>query len=495
MHGKIVRYLNSNGKGAVINGSKMLFEFTKETWHDKKVIPMVGMYVEFRCNEMNQITDCKVSKFQEFGGSTMISEMDFWRNDTDEELLTLQSNARDAIVQKIYKSTDYEKLQEVPLDLKVMDAIKSYFHQEFLAVSFLNDLPFIKEQSLLDYTHLKRFGAKALDNLLFHDKTIQKDDFIGELGVMTRLESAFNDFSRYNNINLKQIFQTFFLSQQCHYQALLNAITNTKDSQSLATKRVNSLKSDILLFERRIQSGLDLDKNKQKLEKAKNELQQMQKNEAYYKALYSKLATLGEQFETSYFKNFTEMHQKIYMRIYKKVKSGLDICITILDDKIYHKVCNSVAFSKGFFKSPEHDRIPNIMYFMEQYLEHLDKNNLTEKDVMLYRYVEKLKKMHRKYFLVITTNEKRAEDAKLEILAQDKFNVVKTAYKNTVYFSLINEIRFDKIYIDPSNIWKTPAEFVKETKSLKLNANTSFAVLQKEATKTNRFGFIDKGNL
>ena len=59
MHGKIVRYLSNNGKGVVINSSKMLFEFTKETWHDKKVIPMVGMYVEFRCDEYQKITSCK----------------------------------------------------------------------------------------------------------------------------------------------------------------------------------------------------------------------------------------------------------------------------------------------------------------------------------------------------------------------------------------------------------------------------------------------------
>ena len=107
MHGKIVRYLNSNGKGVVINASKMLFDFTKEAWHDKKVMPMVGMFVEFRCNDLHQITDCKVSRFQEFGGNTMLTEADFWHHDTDEELITLQSNARDAIVQKIYKSTDY----------------------------------------------------------------------------------------------------------------------------------------------------------------------------------------------------------------------------------------------------------------------------------------------------------------------------------------------------------------------------------------------------
>jgi len=102
MHGKIVRYLSNNGKGVVINSSKMLFEFTKETWHDKKVIPMVGMYVEFRCDEYQKITSCKASKFQDFKKEYLVTEMDFWKNESDEKLEALQSNKRDYIVQNIY---------------------------------------------------------------------------------------------------------------------------------------------------------------------------------------------------------------------------------------------------------------------------------------------------------------------------------------------------------------------------------------------------------
>ncbi|WP_236096459.1 hypothetical protein [Helicobacter sp. MIT 11-5569] len=485
-----MRYLNSNGKGVVINASKMLFDFNKEAWHDKKVMPMVGMYVEFRCNETHQITDCKVSKFQEFGGNTMISEADFWRHDTDEELFTLQSNARDAIVQKIYKSTDYTKITEIPLTIKLVDTIKTYFHQEFLAISFLNDLPVTKDEILFDYAHLKRFGVKALDNLLFNDKTIAKDDFIGELSVMTRLDSAFSDFSRYNNLNLKQIFQDSFLLKQCHYQALVVAMNNSRDSQNLAQKRTNALKSDILLLERRIQANLDVDKNTQKLNKVKKELEEMLKAEKYYSGLSARLTDMKEKFESHYLKSFSELYQKIYTRIYKKVKSGLDICVTILDDKIYHKIIKSVAFSKGFFKIPENDRVPNIIYFVEQYMEHLNKDRLNEKDALAYRYVNTICKKHRKYFLIISTNEKRATEIKVKILSQNKFNVVKTAYKNTVYFAMVNEMRFDRIYIDPENVWKNPNELIKETKALKINENAKFALLP-SSIKENRFGFAD----
>lgn len=160
MHGKIVRYLSSNGKGAVINLSRKLFEFTKETWHDKKVIPAVDMFVEFRCNEAGQITDCKASKFQDFSGNSMISESEFWHHETDEQLETLLSNKRDAIVQKIYKETNYQKIKEITLDIKPMESLKRYFYQEFSAIAFLNDLYLPKNKYLYDYTHLKRFSAK-----------------------------------------------------------------------------------------------------------------------------------------------------------------------------------------------------------------------------------------------------------------------------------------------------------------------------------------------
>lgn len=490
MHGKIVRYLNSNGKGVVINASKMLFDFTKEAWHDKKVMPMVGMFVEFRCNELHQITDCKVSRFQEFGGNTMLSEADFWRHDTDEELITLQSNARDAIVQKIYKSTDYMKLTNIPLDIKIIDAMKDYFHQEFLAIAFLNDLPFFDNGVSFDYTHLKRFSVKALDNLLFNDKTIAKDDFIEELGVITRLESSFQDFEKYTNVNLKQMFLDAFLKKQCHYQALVVAVNNAQDSKNLAEKRIHSLTSDIALFERRIGANLDVDKNTQKLERAQKELEQMQKENAYYSALFTSLSQIKTKFEVGYFKTFSEMYHKIYMRIYQKVKSGLDICMTILDNKIYQKSVQSVAFSKSFFKIPENDRVPNMLYFAERYLGHLNKERLNEKDALLYQYIKKISAEYRKNFLIISTNEKRATEFKIKILSQNKFNVVKTANKNTIYFALVNEMSFISIYIDADFVWKSPNELIRETKALKINANAKFAILP-SAVKENRFGFAE----
>ena len=216
----------------------------------------------------------------------------------------------------------------------------------------------------------------------------------------------------------------------------------------------------------------------------------MQKEDAYYSTLFSRLSLIKTKFEVGYFKAFGEMYQKMYMRIYKKVKSGLDICMTILDNKIYQKSVKSVAFSKSFFKIPENDRVPNMLYFAERYLEHLNKERLNEKDALLYQYVKKMGAKYRKNFLIISTNEKRATEFKIKILSQNKFNVVKTANKNTIYFALVNEMSFISIYIDADFVWKSPNELIKETKALKINANAKFAILP-SAVKENRFGFAE----
>ncbi|TLD86300.1 hypothetical protein [Helicobacter sp. MIT 05-5294] len=490
MHGKIVRYLSSNGKGAVINLSRKLFEFTKETWHDKKVIPAVDMFVEFRCNEAGQVTDCKASRYQDFGNHSMISESEFWHHETDEQLDTLLSNKRDAIVQKIYKTTDYQKIREIAVDIKPMESLKKYFSQEFSAIAFLNDLHLPKDKFLYDYTHLKRFSAKTLDNLLYSDKTIPKDDFIEELGIMTRLESAFSGLTRYQKVNVENVFKEHFLAQQCHYQALIVAINNAKDTANLCQKRINALKSDILLLQRRIQSKVDLEKNSQKLEKVQLELKKMGESENFNSNLCKRLLHLKEQFEEHYLKIYTELYQKTHERIYKKIKSGLDICITILNDKIYHKILKSVSLQKNFFKNANNDRVPTMTYFIEQYLEHLNKDKLNELDTLLYHYINKIKKKQRKYFLIVTTDEQESTNLKLKILCQNELYSVKTAYKRTLYFSLINEITFEKIYIDSAHIWENPEGLIQEAKAFKANAQTSFEIISKQVSG-NRFGFLE----
>ena len=149
-----------------------------------------------------------------------------------------------------------------------------------------------------------------------------------------------------------------------------------------------------------------------------------------------------------------------------------------------------MSLQKNFFKNAENDRVPTIFYFIEQYLEHLNKDRLNELDARLYHYINKIRKKYRKHFLIVTTDEQESTNLKLKILLENELYSVKTAYKRTLYFSLINEIAFEKIYIDSAHIWENPETLIQEAKAFKTNANTPFEILSKNVSG-NRFGFLE----
>ncbi|PZT47872.1 hypothetical protein B6S12_06830 [Helicobacter valdiviensis] len=490
MHGKIVRYLNSNGKGVVINVSKMLFEFTKETWHDKKVIPMVGMFVEFRCNDNHQVTDCRVSKFQEFSKNSLLKESNFWHSESDEELETLEANLRDARVQQIYKNTDYDTLNAVPLTIKITEAIKKYFYQEFLAISFLNDLRFENSLVLLDFFLVKRFVFKVLDTLLFNDKTVAKDDFVEELSVITRLETSFNDITRNQNIRIEQIFENNFLLEQTHFQALKAAIENTKDTLKMYDKRIASLKSELLILTRRLQSDPKNSDFLKKQEKIKEELEFLKGEIQKLDTRYVRLDSMQRRFYEHHFQSFEYLFLKTHKMLQKKIQNGLDICATILDDKIYHKSLKSTAMKNCYFKYPENEKPPIATSFMYQYLERLNKDRLNEGDKKLYLYSQKIDRMYKKFFLVVSSDEKSALELKMQILEQNKFNCVKVASKQILFLGMVREIEFSEIYIDSMHIWESPQKLIEEIKTFKVNQNTPIKTLT-NSQKVNRFGFSE----
>lgn len=491
MHGRIVRYLSSNGKGAVINASKMLFDFTKETWHDTKVMPAVGLFVEFRAGEKGQISDCRVSKFQEFNEQTLVSERDFWRTDTDEQLATLQSDLRDKIIQDIYKNTDYTKIKTIPLTIKTIDSIKNYFHKEFLAVGFLNDMYLQRDKTLYDYGVVKRFLSKTLDNLLFQDKTIKRDDFVDELSVITRLEASYRDFERYKNINLQNIYDEYFLIPQCHFKALLIAIDACNEQLTYCKRKAASIRSEQSILERRLAAKTRVEETLARQEKLKEESAKLEKTEKYNKALSERLLKIKEQFEKHYFEAFIKTFASMKDRIYKKIKNGLDICITLLDDKIYERILSSVALKKGFFRHEENGQVPTCLCYIEQYLDRLNKDRLNEQDTIMYRYINKLLKKYRKNYMIISSNETMSADMKLQILGISKFHIVKIASKQTQFFSFVREIKFERIYIDRATSWKDPNELISEAKALKTNKDTEYTILESNPLLSSRQFLMD----
>ena len=51
MHGKIVMYMESTGRGTVMNLAKVFYDFNRLSWQHKRSMPSVGVYVEFTADE------------------------------------------------------------------------------------------------------------------------------------------------------------------------------------------------------------------------------------------------------------------------------------------------------------------------------------------------------------------------------------------------------------------------------------------------------------
>ncbi|MDE7255352.1 MAG: hypothetical protein K2N54_04150, partial [Helicobacter sp.] len=167
MHGKIVTFQDSTGKGVVINHFKKLFSFTRATWHDPKALPTKGLLVEYRADG-DQILDIHASRYQTFTEDSLVSENEFWKTDTDDELADKEEKKRFAKIGEIYKTTDYATLKDVPVSLPVAQAVKNYFVLENAAIAMIDEMPQDVEH-MLDYLLLKRFLLRALDTLLFMD--------------------------------------------------------------------------------------------------------------------------------------------------------------------------------------------------------------------------------------------------------------------------------------------------------------------------------------
>ena len=480
MHGRIVQYLSTNERGAVINASRILFDFNKDAWHDDRILPVVGMLVEFRCNEKTgRITDCKASKYQTFGKNSLVKERHFWSCESDARLEEIERDLRSEAVLKIYKETDWDSISKVPLTLDMQESIRKYFNNEFLAASFLNDLYLSDDNVVFDYQITKRFLTKTLDTLLFNDKTIHKDLFSNELGMIVRLDRLYTDFDKYKNNNLKQMFEEAFLIYQHHYHALNTAISKAREQRKFAEKKIQFCGTDLMILDRKIQAKSRLQESLEKKQKVLDELKTMSEMQEKSQARELYLKKIKAQFEEYYFEIFCKEYEVIYKKLIRKFKSGLDLCATLLDNKIHKEAVNSQALKNTFFKNYNNDTSPSSLSFMQQYLDHLNKDHLNPNDQILYAYVQKLVRENFRYFLIVSNREQETLDIKFNLLEQGKYLSVKIAEKQIQFFALVQENVYDTIYIDECVAWSTVEKMISDIKDLKVNLHSKIILISK----------------
>ena len=473
MHGKIVTFQDATGKGVATNHFKKLFSFSRTTWHDPKALPTKGLLVEFRADG-DQILDIHASRYQTFTADSLVSESDFWHTDTDDELADKEERKRFAKINDIYKSTDYATLNDVPVSLPIAQAVKNYFVLENTAIAMIDELPQDIEH-MLDYLLLKRFLLRALDTLLFMDRTHTRDYFLRYTTTITRLENSYRILARINNFNVVPVFEEFFLRYQIHYQALCSAITSSREGHTMLERQKQSAAREIKFLQKQIDTKQAKPDAPERIKELSDNIGEQQKQIASAQTQIQKLEELRDNFYKRNLETFELVLNTSYERLLRKLKNGLNISSTLLDDEIWKLSANSSSIRVQFFRNGGEENICTYS-FAKFYLRHLDTKVLQGTDHELEDYCKKIHKTSQKYFLIVSDNLDFITNVKVQILTQAKFNQCKQAEKVIALHSLLRDFAFTQIIIDKNTKWLSTNEIIATIAEFPKNKTTDIKV-------------------
>ncbi|HEF9599061.1 TPA: hypothetical protein SBY40_001784 [Campylobacter coli] len=486
MHGKIAIYMDSTGRGTVTNSANTFFDFSRQIWNDKKSMPSVGMLVEFRTLSSDKksengapvpvsktITGIKPSKFQEFKEGDFITEHDFWKTDSDDELEDLQNSRRSAYITELYRSIDFDSIEKIPLSFTIPQAIQKYFAHEILSVEALQanlqdekDIPCI-----LDYLILKRFLFKAYDTLIFMDNSIDQTQFSALKSIMMHLENSYKQMIADKKPNITKIFNETFLSLQCHYQALIATIDTRKNRLASLEAQMKALQSEIQLKSNAANAVPE------KLKARQEKLAKLQKEAEYYRTTLKRLGAIQEDFYKKNYNIFENAFKLSREKLFKKIITGLNLCATIMDVKIWHLSLKSSGVKNSYFTMSNIENSFCSLSFAEHYLSRLNKAALNPFDQKLLVYIQKITKEQRKKFLVVTSDLDLLCKLKIETFAQNPYFIVKYAPKKVNYQSLMRDNSFDIVFIDEKHIWESVADIILEGKHFDKIGKTKFKLI------------------
>jgi len=471
MHGKIAIYIDSTGRGTVVNSAKVFFDFNRQIWSDKRSMPSVGMLVEFRSDGKN-ITSIRPSKFQEFKDGDFISENDFWKTDNDEELEDLQNSKRSAYITELYRSTDFDTIEKIPLSFTIPQAIQKYFASEILSVEALKaNVQDEKEiPCVLDYLILKRFVNKALDTLIFMDNSIDQSQFNSLKSIVMHLENSYNDMKDKGKMfNITKIFNETFLSLQCHYQALVATIDTRQNRLSSTQAQIKALQLELNLK--------NANSNPEKIKLKQDRLEKLQNEAGHYKTSLKRLNAIREDFYKKNLSIFENAFKLSREKLFAKIVTGLNLCATIMDMKIWRISLKSSGVKNSYFTRSNIENSFCALSFAEHYLSRLNKQALNPWDHKLLLYIQIITKQQRKKFLVVTSDLDLLSKIKIEIFTLNPYYLVKYAPKKVNYQSLMRSNTFDIVYIDEKNIWDNVADIILQGKHFDKTGKTKFKLI------------------
>lgn len=480
MHGRISRYSMITGSGVVTNYSKKIFELRKEQWHDRKMLPAAGLYVECRLDANGFIVDAHSSIYQEFGENSLIKEIDFWKTETDEELKAKEQDLRNEIAEDIFKKTNYLEITHIDISMSITECLQEYFTSESSTIkTALVDIEEIPLDSQLQYLIVRRFLTKAIDYLIYCDKNVTPDMFASDLQKINSLEYSYRGFVQSANLKPDSIYTEVFLEKQLHYRGAIKAILGIKEKIIQLKNKVKFCINEM----KKLRNQIEINKKEaqvltQKLETQKKIATKAEEEIKVLSECQEKLEMLTKTFKESHFQEFGEELKRIHADLFDKTKSTLNLVCSNLDNKMWKIAMASTAVHNNFFK---HDiNSPYCtMTFYGQYLKRLDKNKLADSEKMGYNYYHKYKKQNEKLFLIYTANAKLEMHIKLQIMSASKQYGVVVVKTDGEFYSQINAQSFEIGYIDPF-IRGNPKQLIEDAQKTKLNKTTQFAVISKQ---------------
>ncbi|WP_300702963.1 hypothetical protein [uncultured Campylobacter sp.] len=473
MHGKVMVYMDATGRGTVMNLSKAFFDFNRQNWHDKKSMPSSGVFVEFHADG-KRITSIRPSRYQEFKEGDFITEQDFWRTNDDDELEDIQNQRRSAYITQLFRSTDFDTIDHIPLSITIPQAIQKHFEGEISSVESLKVNMENSEQApvMLNYFILKRFLLKAFDTLIFMDNSINQTQFASLKSITMHLENSYNDMrDKQKLLNITKIFHERFLSLQCHYQALIAAIDQRKNRLSSCEHQLRSAKMDY-----KMQSAKP-NPDQERLKQKQSRIEELAKEIEYFKTSTARLEALRSEFYKKNYSVFENAFKLSREKLFQKIISGLNICATIMDTRIWNVSLKSSGVKNSYFTRNNVESAFCSVSFAELYLSRLDKTSLNQSDQTLLAYVQKIEKEHRKKFLVVTNDLELLTKIKIQIFTLSPYYLVKHAPKKVNYQSLMRDNTFDIVYLDEKTAWENVADIILEGKKFDVYGKTKFKLI------------------
>lgn len=451
MHGRILYYNDMTGTGTIANLHRRVFEFTKQSWHDRRSLPEREMFVDFRLDEHGKVTDCKESSFKQLKKSYPISENDFWATADDQKLEERSNEAKEALILQGIHTLDPAK--PLPITLPMDRCFDLFFSEELEMLTRYEEL-FANESSyrFVDYAKLKPFLQKAKAHLLSLDPSIGYEPFLEAEQDIRKLEALLEGVDWVFRLESRALFEEMFLKHQIVYLQAKRRFSLELERASQLEARAKKIPFDLETLKKRATSVSD---PKVRISYEEKMAHLVKESEACQRELVLRqksaelLGAQMERFEKANFEELMEAYnfeeQKEKVRFY--LRRILDYLGYVLDYTIWEHASTSKNIASSFYNQGIQGGF-NAFSFLRYYLKPLDKSRLSLQDKELYRYLCEYEAKETIKFLVVSEDAEFAMMLKRRLLGAQKDVLVYAFSRGVDSMPYIKSVSVHAAFVD-----------------------------------------------